>query len=83
MNNFNDVEFRPLRIWNRCVVAFNLQEDSGEGASKEYINQFTDAEKTEMIDMLSLVKKFGVEEIKRLIMRANPILADVDTDYVH
>jgi hypothetical protein len=83
MNNFNDVEFRPLRIWNRCVVAFNLREDSGEVASEEYLKQFTKEEKGEMLDMLSLVKKFGAEEIKRLIMRANPILADVDTDYVH
>jgi hypothetical protein len=36
-----------------------------------------------MLDMLSLVKRFGADEIKRMIIRGNPVLAEVDADYVH
>lgn len=83
MNNFSDVEFRPLRIWNRCVVAFNLREDSGQVAHEEYLKQFSEDEKKEMLDMLSLVKRFGADKIKQMIIRGNPLLAEVDADYVH
>lgn len=72
MNNFNNVEYAPLRIWNRCVMLFNINEDSGVEAASVYLKQFSKPELTELLDMYNRVKKEGREPVLREIMRNMP-----------
>lgn len=59
---------------------FNLLEDKGLMASEEYIQQFSEQEKKEMLDMYHLVKKEGAETIKKHIMKNMPLEED---HYLH
>jgi hypothetical protein len=73
MDNFNTIEYQPLRTYNRCVMMFNIMEDSGMPAAVAYLKQFSDKEKTEMLDVYNQVKKYGVEEVKRNLIRTMPL----------
>lgn len=73
MDNFNTIEYQPLRTYNRCVLMFNIMEDSGMPAAVEYLKQFSDKEKTEMLDVYNQVKRYGAEEVKRNLIRTMPL----------
>lgn len=73
MNKFNDIDYLPLRVWNRTVMLFNIREDSGENAAKEYASQFSKQELAQMLDLYHLVKKNGPEKIKKMIMANMPL----------
>lgn len=76
MNNittFDNIEFSPLRNYNRCVMLFNLREDSGEQAAKDYIAQINAEDRKEMLAIYTEVKKYGAETIKKAIMKAMPL----------
>ena len=68
MDKFDTIDYAPLRIWNRAVMFFNIMEDSGQEAAREYVQQFTQQEKEEMLDLYFVVKKLGSEEVKRRII---------------
>lgn len=76
MTKFDDIDYEPLRSWNRCVMMFNISEDQGLVPAAEYLKQFSDKEKTEMLDMYNKVKLHGPEEVKRQIIRAMPLPED-------
>jgi len=80
MTKFDDIEYLPLRAWNRCVMMFNIQEDQGHQPAVEYLKQFSDKEKTEMLDMYNKVKLYGPEEVKRQIIRAMPLQEDEEVE---
>jgi hypothetical protein len=42
-------------------------------AAVAYLKQFSDKEKTEMLDVYNQVKKYGVEEVKRNLIRTMPL----------
>ena len=73
MMKFEDIQYAPLRAYNRCVMLFNIREDEGEEASQKYAAQFTKPELAEMLDVYNIGKKIGFEELKRLITRAMPL----------
>lgn len=73
MMNFNHIEFQPLRVFNRCVMLFNIKEDEGQAAAEEYLKQFSKDEKIEMWNMYLIVKKLGAEEVRRQIMLKMPL----------
>ena len=73
MDNFNTIEYQPLRTYNRCVMMFNIMEDSGMPAAVVYLKQFSDEEKKEMLDVYNQVKKYGVEQVKRNLSRTMPL----------
>lgn len=81
MMKFDDIQYAPLRAYNRCVMLFNIREDEGEVASQEYASQFSKAELKEMLDTYHLGKKIGFEELKRLVIRAMP-LQDPDKEEI-
>ena len=73
MNKFNEIEYQPLRAYNRCVMMFNINEDSGMEAAAEYLKQFSKEEKTEMLDVYNRVKKYGAEFVKAELIRNLPL----------
>lgn len=63
MDNFNNVNNVKLRNFNRAVMAFNLMEDAGPEATREYLSQFTDDEKSLIFVIIEATKKFGVKHV--------------------
>lgn len=72
MDDFNEIQYAPLRIWNRCVMAFNIRDDAGEGAVEIYLSQFSQAEKKEMLDMYNDVKLRGRDKVLKEIKAGVP-----------
>jgi hypothetical protein len=67
LSNFRDVQHRPLRIYNRCVVASNIMEDAGKAPAEDYLAQFTTTEQLEMRQMYELIQLKGTKAVKALI----------------
>lgn len=80
-NRFEDIQHRPLRIYNRAVMFFNLYEDQGPDVSEEYANTFSPEERFEMAQMTGLVRRLGPKRVKELVTQGldfvdNPILPE-------
>jgi len=73
MDNFDHIEYGPLRNWNRCVMMFNINEDNGVEAAKVYMKQFSKEDLSLMLDTYNRVKKYGAEEVKRQIIVSMPL----------
>ena len=67
--NFDDIENVTVRTWNRCAMAFNLQEDKGDAASERYLEQFDERSKRQMLIMFNYIKAKGYEATKREVFR--------------
>lgn len=68
-NTFNDIAHRPLRIYNRAVMYFNLYEDQGRNVAEEYAQSLTKEERLEVAQMTALVKKKGVKVVQALVTK--------------
>ena len=77
-NQFNEIQHRPLRIYNRAVMFHNIYEDHGKAPAEDYANSFTKEERLEMAQMTALVKKKGPKFVKDLVTQG---LDFVDTPY--
>ena len=66
-NRFDDINHRPLRIYNRAVMAYNIQEDQGRATMVEYLETFSPEERKEIAQMVQLVLKKGIKEVQRLV----------------
>ena len=66
-NKFNDIQHRPLRIYNRAVMFYNLRQDHGGYTAEQYAESFTKEERLEMAQMTALVKKKGPKFVKDLV----------------
>lgn len=66
-NRFDDISHRPLRIYNRAVMAYNIQEDQGRATMVEYLETFSPEERKEIAQMVQLVLKKGIKEVQRLV----------------
>ena len=66
-NQFNDVQHMPLRVFNRAVFASNLAEDFGVDTAKQYFETFSELDKKQIYVMVSYIKKFGVEQTKKVV----------------
>lgn len=64
---FNDIDHRPLRIYNRTVFFHNLWEDQGPTVAAEYAETFSKEEKFEIAQMTKLVKLKGVKHVQSLV----------------
>ena len=67
--SFNDIDHKPLRIYNRTVMFFNILEDAGKAPAQDYASQFSDEEKVEMVAMTQLVKKHGPKQVKEWVTK--------------
>ncbi len=55
-SNFNEVEDRTLRAYNRAVTVFNIRQDEGEVPASNYFMQFDDEGKSDIVSMLVKIK---------------------------
>ena len=65
-NRFDHIEHKPLRVFNRTVMATNLTEDFGENVAKDYISLFTDVDRRNIFMLGGFIKKHGVKEARRV-----------------
>lgn len=68
-STFADIENTTLRIWNRTVTATNIMEDHGDEEAESYLSQFSEDEQKQMVGMLMLIKKRGMESVRSEINR--------------
>lgn len=66
-SDFSEIEHKPLRIYNRTVMFFNILEDAGRAEVEEWVKNFSDEEKIEMHAMAALVKKHGPKKVKEWV----------------
>ena len=66
-NTFDDIQHRPLRIYNRSVMYFNLYEDQGPVVAKDYADALTKEARLEIAQMTALVKKIGLKKVKAFV----------------
>lgn len=78
---FNDIEYKPLRTWNRCVLFFNLKEDLGAVAAERYLKNFAKDELSDMYTMYQDVMTKGREVVLKEIQKHMPL--QEEEEYVH
>ena len=78
-NRFTDITHRPLRIYNRAVMTFNIMEDQGKETAAEYLDSFTKEERLEIAQMTALTRKIGPKQVKEMVTRN---IDFVDDEYV-
>tara|TARA_R110002033_G_scaffold41956_10_gene82786 strand:- start:225 stop:488 length:264 start_codon:yes stop_codon:yes gene_type:complete len=66
-NDFNDIEHKPLRVYNRVVFMFNIREDFGAYKVQEYLQRFTEAQKKEMYILIQYLNKYGKDATMKAI----------------
>jgi hypothetical protein len=79
-NRFETIQHRPLRIYNRAVMFFNLYEDQGPEIAEDYANTFTAEERFEMAQMTALVKRVGPKRVKELVTSGLEFMDDPITE---
>lgn len=66
---FEEIEHTPLRVFNRVVTAYNIQDDFGPVVLEEYYNNFDDLEKLQMASMMEYIKQHGREAAKKVALK--------------
>jgi len=77
-NQFNDIEHRPLRIYNRCVMFHNIYEDQGKAPAQDYAESFSKEERLEIAQMAALVKARGPKFVKEMVTRNIQFIDDLE-----
>lgn len=67
MSNFDEVEHKPLRDFNRTAFVYNLLEDAGQAPVEDYLSQFSEEDKKSIFTMAKAVKKLGVKRVRELV----------------
>lgn len=68
-NKFNEVEHTPLRAFNRVARMYNIQEDDGADAAREYAASFSDVERRQMMIIIVAIEKFGVDSVRKQVTK--------------
>lgn len=68
-HTFDDIENVTLRTWNRCAMSYNILEDKGEAASQQYLEQFDNKAKKQMMVMFHYIGVVGYNNTKAEVMR--------------
>lgn len=74
LNNFDNIESRELRTWNRCATFFNLIADSGRQAGLSYLKGFDANSKKDISIMFALINSEGISEVKRKVVGGEPVI---------
>lgn len=68
-SRFEEIEYGPLRDYNRVVMTFNIQESFGVEAAKEYVATFTQPERKAMAIVTLMIKTHGKEATQKLVTK--------------
>lgn len=80
---FNDIEYKPLQTWNRCVFFFNLREDAGPAVAERYAQSLPKGALKEMYQMYQRVLEHGRERVFKEVTVNMPLQEDEEQQYVH
>jgi hypothetical protein len=80
---FNDIEYKPLQTWNRCVMFFNLKEDAGQAVAERYARSLPKGSLPEMYAMYQRVLKEGREKVFKEVTHNMPLQEDEEEHIVH
>lgn len=69
LHRFDDIENVGLRVYNRLVMLFNINEDSGKDAAEAYLDQFDKGEKKQLYIMSAALKKYGKDELLKIVTK--------------
>lgn len=72
-SNFNEIDYTPLRVYNRTVMAINLKNDIGTSGLKEYLEQFSEDERKQIGIMIIFITTNGLEKARETIMNNMPL----------
>lgn len=68
---FNDIKSRKLAAYNRLQTMIQIEGDLGYDLAKKYAEKLTDAQRADVLFLGEMAKKFGMEEIKKIISKEN------------
>jgi len=82
-NRFEEVKHIPLRVYNRVAYYYNLYEDKGRETAKQYIETFSDMERTQMGYVMIAIKTKGLDAVKKSVTKDLVVTYDPieDSDY--
>jgi hypothetical protein len=80
-DTFDQIEYEPLRTWNRCVMFFNLREDSGMDVAKKYLLELEKEDLRAMYKMYDRVLKKGRDVVYKEVTHNMPLQEDEDEDF--
>ena len=76
-NKFDDIEHKPLRVFNRVAMASNLLEDFGEDVSEQYIALFTAKERMNIHLLADFIQHNGIKVAREVCTRDMEFRYDV------
>lgn len=68
-DNYNNIENKELRVWNRCATVYNILGRHGSKALNKYLANFSEVERNEMSSMFARIKENGYESTRARINR--------------
>lgn len=77
INRFDHIEHMPLRVFNRAALTFNLLEDFGETAMKEYLEEFDEGEKKQIFIMVTYIQQKGLKAAQDFVTKGLDIQYNV------
>ena len=76
-NTFDEIQHKPLRIYNRVVQLYNLREDFGPEVAEQYVNIFTPAQRKAMYLVAGAVKKVGKDAVYKMVTKDLQVVDNV------
>jgi hypothetical protein len=68
-DNFNNIENKELRTWNRCATVFNILKLHGSKLLNKYLEQFSEDDRKDIGNMFGMIKEKGYESTRARINR--------------
>lgn len=68
-DTFMHIDDLALRTWNQCAKFFNLAEDEGKQAAKDYSDKLDKESRARMYAMYNLISNRGYEEVRSAVNR--------------
>lgn len=78
LNRFEDIVHLPLRAYNRAVMSFNINEDFGPDACKEYLASFNQQEKKDIYLIILTIGSKGKDAAYRAATKGLKISEEID-----
>ena len=68
-STFNSVSHKPLRVYNRVVMFYNLMQDRGKEIAVKYIEQFSENDRKDMYLVQVAIKKLGKDAVYKSVTK--------------
>ena len=68
-NTFDEIEYKPLRSFNRLVFFTNLIKDKGVTPAKDYLELLSDTDRREMYLVKKLINAIGEKAVREEVTK--------------